>query len=226
MMESRFRGDVRYRGIAYLKAERVTISRVTADEVTAVVRDGVEYRTQVTRDDGQLKMFCSCIAGNAPEAACKHLWATILAVEEAGYVTGSLKPGYIPPFAFERDASPRLGFWGVDEDFADDELAFADPARRSAAPVAPQRPWEARLDELRRQLEANQPRGAAAAREREIFYEIDLAQSRAVGQLVVQTSQRQRRGNGQWGKLKPFKLRPGRLDDVELSEDARILAYL
>ena len=42
----------------------------------------------------------------------------------------------------------------------------------------------------------------------------------------MQTSQRERRANGQWGKLKPLKLRPGQLDDIEREEDRRILAYL
>src|SRR5690606_34710148 len=40
------------------------------------------------------------------------------------------------------------------------------------------------------------------------------------------TSQRQRRSNGQWGKLKPLKLRPGRLEEIEHADDRKILAFL
>ncbi len=43
---------------------------------------------------------------------------------------------------------------------------------------------------------------------------------------MIQTSHRQRRGNGQWGKLKPLRLRPNRIDEAIDSDDARILAYL
>ncbi|HET6327638.1 MAG TPA: hypothetical protein VFG04_23345, partial [Planctomycetaceae bacterium] len=82
LLEGRFRADVRFRGAAYLKAERVAIARVTADELFAVVRDGVEYQTQLSRQDGQLKMFCNCVVSAQTEPACKHLWGTILAVDE------------------------------------------------------------------------------------------------------------------------------------------------
>ena len=52
LLESKFRGDIRFRGAAYLQAERVSIARVTPDHVFGVVRDGVEYQTQLSRDDG------------------------------------------------------------------------------------------------------------------------------------------------------------------------------
>ena len=41
----------------------------------------------------------------------------------------------------------------------------------------------------------------------------------------MQTSQRQRRANGQWGKLKPLKLRHGEYDELEHPDDRAILAY-
>jgi len=75
-------------------------------------------------------------------------------------------------------------------------------------------------------MESGEPTSAAAAREKEIFYEIDVAESRSAGQLVVETSQRQRRANGQWGKLKPLKLRAGRLDEVQHECHRKILAHL
>ena len=61
LFESQFRGDIRFRGAAYLEAERVAITRVTAETVFGVVRDGVEYQTQLLRDDDEhLKIFCNC----------------------------------------------------------------------------------------------------------------------------------------------------------------------
>ena len=50
LLESKFRGDIRFRGAAYIQAERVAVIRVTADHLFAVVRDGVEYQTQLSRD--------------------------------------------------------------------------------------------------------------------------------------------------------------------------------
>ena len=64
LLQSQFRGDIRFRGVAYLKAERVEISHVTSENVHALVRDGTDYQTQLTREDGQLK----CTAIVPPEA--------------------------------------------------------------------------------------------------------------------------------------------------------------
>ncbi|MGE3316077.1 MAG: SNF2-related protein, partial [Planctomycetaceae bacterium] len=232
LLESRFRGDIRFRGAAYLKAERVAITRVSPDNLFAVVRDGIEYQTQLSRVDGALRMYCNCGQGAQPEATCKHLWATILAVDEAGYLAGPVKPGQVPPFATEPEAPE------IDLDVWDDEDSGGDvfqpsvprtPAVRERESVQVQsrlRPWEAALEQMRKNMEAPESGGGPQTRERQIFYEIDVEQSRQVKQLVIQTSQRQRRANGQWGKLKPLKLRPGKLEALELEDDSRILAYL
>ena len=226
LLEEKFRGDVRFRGAAYLKAERVAVTRVTQDRVLGIVRDGVEYQTQLAREGNALKLYCSCAGGRDAEAACKHLWATILAVDEGGYVSGTLKPGYIPPFAAEEEAfDPHAEL--LDDDLTGDVYLPTPRATRPHGATAERmRPWEAQLDALRQDMSTDEPQAGNDRREREVFYEIDVEQSRSAGQLVVNTSQRQRRSNGQWGKLKSLKLRPGRLDDVEHEEDRRILAYL
>lgn len=80
LLESKFRGDIRFRGAAYIQAERVAVIRVTPDHLFAIVRDGVEYQTQLSRDNGILKLSCNCIGTDANKSGnphCKHLWATI-----------------------------------------------------------------------------------------------------------------------------------------------------
>ena len=106
VLESKFRGDIRFRGQAYLKAERVAITRVTADELFGVVQDGTEFKTQLTRKEDQLLMTCSCATGqgNPHEVRCKHVWATILHAEQAGYVSDGVKANYFPPFVTEADS--------------------------------------------------------------------------------------------------------------------------
>jgi superfamily II DNA or RNA helicase len=230
LLENKFRGDIRFRGSAYLKAERVSITRVTPDHLFGLVRDGVEYETHLSRENGELRMFCNCNTNNRPDAACKHLWATILAVDEGRYLTGAASMSNMPPFAAENDV---LTF---DDDEWGDDLpgdVFFPPTsgggkRGSLAVEARLREWESRLQRLRGEMETGSKKtgGTATGGERQIYYEIDVEQSRNARQLVVQTSQRQRRSNGQWGKLKPLKLRPGRLDEVEHQDDCRILAYL
>jgi superfamily II DNA or RNA helicase len=228
-LEGKFRGDIRYRGSAYVQAERVAIAQVTAEQVMGVVRDGTEYRTQLSRDGDELRMFCTCPQGSRPQPACKHLWATILAVDAGEYLAGSPKAGYIPPFASE---SVPLTF--EDDEWADDvEEDVSQPRssggalQRKAAPEVPVRAWEGQLNELRERMAGGETTTASATdREREIFYEIDVDASSDAGKLVIRVAQRQRRANGQWGKLKPLKIPADRLDEIEHVEDRRVLAYL
>ena len=55
---------------------------------------------------------------------------------------------------------------------------------------------------------------------------MDLEASKEAGKLVIQASQRQRRAGGQWGKIKPLKVRPGELDHIEHEDDRTFLSYL
>ena len=131
-------------------------------------------------------------------------------------------------------SSPKAASAPSRSEFADEEEGpgdFFEPptaglARPTAtAPVAAP-DWQARLSQVRQTLAQEPAAASASPREQEIFYEIDIDQSRAIGQIVIQTSHRQRRGNGQWGKLKPLRLRTGRPDELIGADDARILAYL
>ena len=234
ILESKFRGDIRFRGQAYVKAERVAITRVTADELFGVVQDGSEFQTQLTRREDALLMHCSCATGNGNphEVRCKHVWATILQAEQTGYINDAAKPNYFPPFTTEDDT--------VDWDYDDedwDEVPSGDAVRtvslnrrkKKPAAVVPEvriREWESRLNQLRTSVDSGEPSPSAELRETEIFYEVDVKQSQLEKQLVVGLVQRQRRSSGAWGKLKPLRVRPNRFDDVSLEEDRRILATL
>src|SRR5262245_61642517 len=227
VLEGQFRGDIRFRGAAYLKAERVSITRVTPESVFAVVQDGVDYQTQLTREGSELRMHCACLPGDRP-AACKHLWATVLAVDAAGLLSGSVRPGNFPAFAAEPASTPPPDdYWEQD---AHRDVYTPPDALRIARPAILLVPlmtgWKSHLQKLSEEMHVEATKASSATREREIIYEIDSVQGREKQQLVIQTSQRQRRSNGQWGKLKPFKLRPGQLDDVDDDDDRRILAYL
>jgi superfamily II DNA or RNA helicase len=228
VLEGQFRGDIRFRGAAYLKAERVSITRVTPEIVFAVVQDGVDYQTQLSREGNELRMHCTCAQGHRPPGACKHLWATILAVDAGGLVSGAAHAGHIPPFAAEPTGPPPAeDYWEQDAH----RDVYTPPGlprvARAAVLLAPlETGWKSRLQKLSEEMHVAATSASSAAREREIFYEIDAAQGREKQQLIVQVSQRQRRSNGQWGKRKPLKLHPGNLDEIDHDDDRRILAYL
>jgi superfamily II DNA or RNA helicase len=229
LLEGRFRGDVRFRGAEYLKTERVTISDVTADRIAGVIRDGAEFETELLRVNDDLRLRCTCPQGSGRHPSCKHLWGMILAVDTGGLVSSGAKPGHIPPFLVEAEPAEL-----------DDEIWEGDPHRDVYEPPSGTslglrqttlsdpllRSWDAQLQNLRTRLQQQGTRGGAATRERTVFYEIDVARSADQLRLVIETTQRQRRANGQWGKLKPLKVRASRLDELELDEDRRLLAYL
>jgi superfamily II DNA or RNA helicase len=228
VFEGQFRGDIRFRGAAYLKAERVSITRVTPENVFAVVHDGVDYQTQLSREGEELHMHCACTNTDRAGVVCKHLWATILAVDAGGLISGFVRPGHIPPFAPEPNNAPVSDDYWEQDSHRD---VYTPPATqrqiRVGVMLAPlPTGWKSQLQKLSEEMHVEATTVAAAVREREIFYELDLAQGREKQQLIIQTSQRQRRSNGQWGKRKPLKLRIGQLDDIEADDDRRILAYL
>ena len=227
VMESRFRGDIRFRGAAYVQSERVEITHVTDDRLYGVVHDGDEFQTQLSRDDAQMVPFCTCAKPGQQEVHCKHVWATILIAEEQGYVNGGVRSGHFPPFvAIDEDLDVDL-----DSDLFDDISigdAFTPTQQKTRAPRQIEKPlsdWERRLKSIRDELDEGEL-ASATSREREILYQLDIAASREHGQIIVDVAQRQRRASGQWGKLKPLKLKPGKLDDVERAEDRDILALM
>ncbi|MEM1062680.1 MAG: efflux RND transporter permease subunit, partial [Planctomycetota bacterium] len=250
LLEKQFRADLRFRGQGYVKAERVSIRLVRPDHIEAVVRDGVDHLVRIDRTDGKLSMHCTCDQFQKLQV-CKHLWAVILTIDAEGLLSSEPTPGHIPPFVAEEEedwtAADDLDegellaelaavaatrgksdfLEDIDDDGEDDfpggnagGVATAVGRRQKVAD------WERPLVDLAAELKGEGRKANAEAREREIFFEIDRDASVEEGVLVMQLSQRQRRVNGQWGKLKALKLRPTELDKVEHEDDRTVLAYL
>ncbi|QDU80275.1 RNA polymerase-associated protein RapA [Polystyrenella longa] len=233
ILESQFRGDIRFRGASFLETERVAISRATADNIFGTVRDSpssVEFQTQISRADNGVKLFCSC-STHLDKPSCRHLWATILAAEQEGIIPGALRPGFFPPFNGtevefqlsnddEWDDEPDIGQLMSGLSTSKKETTVVDPPRKRT------RPWETDLLKIREALLTRHETSRGPSKSREILYELDLESSRASGALMVQTSQRQRRADNTWGKEKPLKLKLSQLSDVENSLDRKILTYL
>ena len=157
LLEKQFRPDLRFRGDGYFADDRVALRRVTPDRVYGVVRDGVDYQTQLDRSDGKLGKHCTC-EQFAKLGVCKHLWATIRAIDGAKLLSGASKPGYVPPFMSDEPVYAGPDDWSDDDDEGDefdpsDLVATGAVARRSAgrsavapAVAAPKlRPWEQSL---------------------------------------------------------------------------------
>ncbi|MAT14909.1 MAG: helicase SNF2 [Planctomyces sp.] len=234
ILESQFRGDIRFRGASYLETERVAISRATADNIFGTVRDSpssVEFQTQISRIESGVKLYCSC-STHLDKPTCRHLWATILCAEHEGIVPSTIRPGFYPPFN-----GTEVEFRLIDDDDWDDEpdinqliSGITTTKKESSVAAAPPRkrtrPWETDLLKIREALLTRHETSRAPSKSREILYELDVAASGEAGALLIQTSQRQRRADNSWGKEKPLKLKLSQLADVENSLDRKILTYL
>ena len=182
VMEPRFRGDIRFRGAAYVQGERVEITHVTDDRLYGVVHDGDEFQTQLSRDETQVVPFCTCAKAGQQEIHCKHVWATILIAEDQGYINGSVRAGHFPPFvAMDDDVDLDL-----DSDLFDDISigeAYAPTQQKTRAARTIEKPlneWERRLKTIRDDLDEGEL-ASATSREREILYQLDIAASREHG---------------------------------------------
>lgn len=83
----RFKERVRSRGQSYFARRRVDI--VTGDKqvVQAVVNGSEEYDVSLKIVGRDLLVGCTC--PYYENALCKHIWATMLAAERKGYLTGT-----------------------------------------------------------------------------------------------------------------------------------------
>jgi superfamily II DNA or RNA helicase len=228
LLFNRFRADLRHRGAAYVEAERISLVRVTAENIFGLVQDGAEFQTQLRYQPDDISLFCTC--DQFPRhKACKHLWATVLASDRGGFVNPAIRPGRLSPFVAPVLQAP-ISVEDLDGEIDIFENGRTGKSRTRSKPVAKPvqlRPWEQRLLELREDMVAT-PDGRRKSEppERQIYYEVDLGASSEATQLVIQASQRQRRAGGQWGKIKPLKVRPGEMSQIEHEDDRTFLSYL
>ncbi|QDT38071.1 DEAD/DEAH box helicase [Stratiformator vulcanicus] len=232
LLEKQFRADLRFRGEAYVKTERVAVRRVKPDQVEITVRDGEDHFVQLDRTGGKLKQHCTC-----PQfqklGLCKHVWAAIVMVDAEKLLTADPRAGHVPPFAAEpEEPAYFLPEEDEDEDYSSIPASalMREGAGETSTGTVVRKPklkgWERKFVGLIEEFERPGGSRGSDSREREIFYEIDEEATRKEQLLVLQISQRQRRVNGQWGKLKALRMRPGEMNQLEHEDDRTILSYL
>lgn len=234
ILESQFRADVRFRGAAYLKNGRVSITHITADDVYAVVRDGAEHQVHLHRADGLLEFQCSSTAGTKRASTTKYVWAAILSIDEQGVLTGMPHSGHIPPFL--PDTSTELT-----DDWEDDleeggyfppvDFSGSKRSAKSSKTSVLERPrkmqeWQEKLHAIRDRLRIRDIVSETKTASYEITYHIDVYESWKAGHLILQIVECQRRTTGGWGKIKPLKLKTSGLESLPDADDRAIIAHL
>ncbi|MSP37054.1 MAG: helicase SNF2 [Deltaproteobacteria bacterium] len=198
------------RGRGYFLHGAVTFIEGTAWTMHASVQGTRLYDVQVSTENHHVNASCTCPFFEREEEPCKHVWAALLAAERGGLLSG-----------LNSLAAPHLR--GVP---AQPLVTSAGTKARPQTRVAPPT-WKQQLQNLRGQLEAAAVRDdGKPAGERELMYFISADDSLRAGQLRLQLAQRERKADGNWGKLKHKKFTV--LDVAQLSDaiDRRVLTML
>ncbi len=236
-----FASRVRHRGEDYFRKGRVRLHEVSEGRASAVVSGSREYAVslgldpQSDDDAPTVIVSCECPYFADTRVACKHLWATILAVESkklAQFLGGMRLRGALDLDSFENDGPDNEDADAPDrEDMLDEEDEFGDvsflrpPAGWSRS--KPVEPWKQALRQLKQQHHAA-PRYAndAWTQQEELLYAIAPPVYGRDDGIVVQVQSRRPRKAGGW--CKP-RLRPVSEHQAQLLSDPQdryILALL
>lgn len=106
-----FDEGVRSRGQSYFTDDRVVITTTAGgDAITGKVRGTVTYRVKMRLRDDALLTSCSCPFFGEQGAPCKHIWATILAVDYQGLLrSAESRPVRYVPDVRGRDGIDKPG---------------------------------------------------------------------------------------------------------------------
>ena len=197
------------RGREYYR--RGAVQRIEGDgtAVKAVVQGTLRYRVEILRIDDFVDYSCSCPYYERELEPCKHIWAACLAAERRGYL------------APDRDARERDRLVDGGEPFP------SKPAKLKLVKKPSPPTWKEELAPVIGSVEAAE-HGLrfAAPREREFIYIIAGDDTLPVEGLALEVAQRERRANGEWGKLTSKKILWSDIGQVSDERDRRVLAVL
>ena len=256
-LKSEFSTTIRQRGLNYFQRQTVKIKKADQWSFTAIVQGSSKYEVNLSRDpEGVIAASCTCPYVSSSAAACKHLYAAILAAEDKHFLQGDGDNSDVI-LDLEVDDEDEYGDeYDEEEEEEEEEDDYAIPsyrAQRQISQEAKQRLMDAQrarwgLQPARTLAPAPPPlpawqqalTGIAKADQapmalpsfhwptgRELIYIVDLPAM--VGNdsgLVIEIQSRERLKNGEWGKLKPVGLRAAQIPVLPDAVDQQILTYL
>ncbi|HYR88906.1 MAG TPA: SNF2-related protein [Terriglobia bacterium] len=192
----------------YFRRGSVRLITGTDRSVAASVQGSARYSVFLDAEENSLKVRCSCPWYDDTAAVCKHIWATMMAAESAGYLS-RLSSMSNPSIRTNQPGS-----------YFDDDL------------LPPQKPGQSNRSEWRQKLAnvgipttvANAPERDAG--ERQMCYLIDIPRSLVAGNIILRIAVRKRKKNGGWGKLPLYERRVTQATSISDLADRRILTML
>ncbi len=222
---------IKNRGRDYFEMNAVRILFADKEFVSAHVSGSRDYDVDLERDGGALIYSCDCPYFEDHLEVCKHVWATILAVDSKGLLenlTGGANLELLPTGLYDDPDDEELEELDFEE--AEDLPASMDFERARQAPGKSHdsvRPgsWQHILNKIKQQ-EPPDPRTPVWPSDREIMYVLDCGGRYYGANLAIQIDVRERKKNRDWKKPKPLSLSHDTLSMIPDPADREILTRL
>jgi hypothetical protein len=227
---------VQNQGDALYRTGAVEIQSGNASDVDTTVRDQTGLaEVYLHRTKKTMKVWCSCDRFADSGDPCKHIWAALLAADEAGYLHkgGNSRLRVVEDESFWDDDED---VWGgeYDEDWEDvDEMSLpsvAGPPPAQAPWVAKKKPagtWKQQLTNLKGNFQGQENyRHETWPAGREIVYLVDIPATLRGGGLSIEVAFRERKRNGEWSKPRSQRVPYRQLAELPDPADRQILAIL
>src|SRR5262245_11270113 len=233
-LSSDFTKAVRSRGADYFQEGRVKITNGSAWEVNARVRGGRTYRVNLEIDGNELAVHCDCPAFE--REPCKHIWATILAVEGKGYLRGDGAKGpllMVPDFNDNGFYDYSAGdFHDEDDEWPNGE--YDQPPRNVGIMFGGGARSKAKLPSWKEQLTAfgldDSAILAGVGEEwpstRRIIYVVDVQATLESQHLILDTLLQDLKQNGEWGRPRKQRIPRWQITSLPDAGDRQVFAML
>ena len=215
---SAFPPVLRSRGGAYHREGRVRVRHASNADIQAIVRGTEHYVVSLEAMPGELLGTCSCPFA-MEQGVCKHLWATLLQVDETGQLAPLVKlvGGRATFSTLDEDGNMQeIQELEEEDDMEDVEVRppWSDPRAKRPAPrpltSTAKQSWKTLLDLARHQMA---PRGEVRAgrapnwpADRRLIYIVDVPATFHSAGLAIELAVEKQARDGGWGAPVAFRL--------------------
>lgn len=228
-----FDDQIRKRGQAYYSSNTVKILEGNNRSVWATVQGGQKYHVHLMRTKKTIKAGCTCPYFQDNLDYCKHIWATLLAADQRGFLDGDGSTGQLEMRADENYIYDD----GMDDDDYDEgewDDGFVEPIPihlpQHRAPSARKRPsanpnWKQQLATMH-STNGGLNSTAVWPLGREVLYIVDVPATLLSQTLIVELAHRDRKADGEWGKPRSERIMVGQITQLPNEADRSILSLL
>ena len=198
-----FTNAIRSRGRHYFEYDKVRITGYSDNSVAAIAYGTMEYEVSLDFVDGStLSVDCDCPSFYSGDN-CKHIWATILCVEEASHLSiygDSNKTIYV---VTEEDAFAEQSLDGdISAEYDLEQLDYQDEIRARKLSTKG-KPWRNLLDQLFHSKPGKMIDPYVA--EQQIVYFVDVIRTTTTGTMLISVGMQEKKKNGDWGVIRSLK---------------------